>query len=138
MLVLTLGEYIAEIAWSFLNIPKEGILTDLSAFQRAMESIGEGDDRQTQRAKVTKCASEVTEVLIENPSKWDQIQLPEGLSKLSQDKDSEETKLLARIIEREILRALRRQLTRRSLIYDLFVEFYIDRGALKFLRRLYK
>ncbi len=136
VLVLTLGEFIAELVWANLNADG-GLLTDLSNFQKALEAKSESaDDRQAQRNKVSKSAAAVVKVIRESPEKWDQVKIPENIPEehfweqvrlLNSDESCPELKQLTSVVDHEILRALRRPLTRRAQIYDLFIEFYIDR-----------
>lgn len=154
MLVMTIGDTAAEKAWSVLNEP-EGILKNLPQFQAGLE-LDDPDIRLRRYAEVAGAACAITEHFekkfvikteddqeqqepVTDTQRWKELQLPaEEDAFYKEDKegtivDLVDLKKLTSVLTRELLRALRRRPTRRAAIYDLFLDFYIERGKRQIL-----
>ena len=126
-LVMSLGEAIAEVVWS--KLLEKGALEEetLTKFQTSFDDPGATNEKRVQIGQITAYAKEaaarVQAAAKAKPHQW--TRLPEGISSATGEIDG---KNLATLIDRETMRAMRRRPTRRAAVYDLFLDFFIDRG----------
>jgi hypothetical protein len=114
-LVASLGEARAEVVWSVLL--DNGALQDdaLSQFQTDFDEPGATKAKRERVGEISAYAKAAADRVQESEARQEG-----GATGVGED--------LATVIDRETMRALRRRPTRRAAVYDLFLNFFVDRG----------
>lgn len=123
-LMMSLGESVAEVVWAIKET--KDLVQNIVFVQKELDN----STGSSHRATISKAANNSVMVILslanKNQTDWAAHKLPEGLGDLISEEGK--SKLASKIAE-ELGRSLRRRPTRRADIYDIFVDFYIDRGS---------
>ena len=124
-LVVRLGESVATIVWTQLSA--RGHLERLDAEQRMLDEAAGSPDRDALMRQLHEVAVASTDQVLEDQKRLGLITgcSQEMVESLNADNPRGKSALT---ISRELPKALRRLPTRRSAIYELFLNFHSDRS----------